>query len=274
MINSCELFEGKLQKIHTGIEFGSIHPKLETFQAQTLRILEATGKKTFVAQKLEMRPNVILLDESNLEAGLSMQNGEMQVTDGFFRPIEGADGIVFDLNSNWAQNAAFGVMNADSTIATILTPDNKVAFLHCGLNSVDPLNKTQNNNVTNAIALLKSISSADVSEFMMHIGDGVNKCHYGFNDPRYEEANQARHFHIAQTYGQDAVGTVLDGPRKGGYAFSIQEILRVSSLQNGLREDNVIVDTTCTACSSDFSFSHTLRPNNPLERGLTAIFTK
>lgn len=274
MIKSCELFEGKLQKIHTGIEFGSIHPKLETFQAQTLRILETTGKQIFVAQKLQMKPNVILLDESNLEAGLSMQNGEMQATNGFFRPIEGADGIVFDLNSKWAQNAAFGVMNADSTIGTMLTPDYKGALLHCGLNCVDPLDKTQSNNIKNAIDLLKSVSSADVSEFMIHIGDGVNKCHYGFNDPRYEEANKARHIHIAHTYGQNAVGTVLDGPRKGGYAFSIQEIVRVSALQNGLREDNVIVDTTCTACSSDFSFSHTLRPGNPLDRGLTTIYTK
>ena len=65
MINSCELFEGQLQKIHTGIAFGSIHPKLETFHAQTLRILEANEKD------LTLNKTTI---EVNFETGLSKQN--------------------------------------------------------------------------------------------------------------------------------------------------------------------------------------------------------
>lgn len=266
-------------------ELGSFHPKREDFKEQIMTLLDllnathGTQLQFLVAQNLGMGPNVVhIAQPSQLIQGLSMQNGEMQDTPGFYRPpyeIK-ADSLIFDSKLAWTKFCLFVVFNADSPISFIQTPDGFIAIVHTSFRGVNPLEQ-KITVIANTVNKLAELSSHHPADFIFNTGYGTEACCFGHDAPQYAQANQATQTGLIQLIGPSVIrntqGQVIKGPRTGGFALSITDIAAYEAAQAGISPENISITKGCTACGDMPSFSN-LYTGAALERSVTGIFVR
>ena len=58
-----EIFDGKVGVLHTGKEFGTVHPQDPQFAVQFERLLQETGQAMVLAQKLAFNTKVTPIND-------------------------------------------------------------------------------------------------------------------------------------------------------------------------------------------------------------------
>jgi copper oxidase (laccase) domain-containing protein len=240
------IFEGRASVLHTGTEFGVVHPKDPAFSSKIDKLRIMAGQKLIVAPRLAFNTKVTPLRSlDDLVVGEGMKGGEMMQIDGFYRTPEASDGVIIDLNGETAISAAITIMNADCGTIEILAPNGEMAVMHGGFDNVD--NRDGSSIVTNAIGYFVS-QGFHPSELYFRVGEAAQACCYGLNNPNYATQNAARAERLKQAYGIDVVRPVKNLPRSAneGIGFDVPLIAARQADQEGIQE--IEVESVCTSC--------------------------
>ncbi len=234
---STEIFDGRAKVLHTGTNFGIVHPSSQDFAGQFQRIRSLTGQDAILAQKLGFNTKVTPIAKP--------EDMVAQEVEGFHRTPEVTDGVVVSINNDTLIQIAVMIMNADCGTIEILAPNGEMAVLHGGFENVD--NKDGTSIVINAIKYFEG-KGIDPKDLKFRMGEAAQVCCYGVNDPRYAEANTAKAERIATQYGADTVGLVKNLPRSAnnGIAFNVPLIAARQAEQAGVQE--VSIEELCTSC--------------------------
>lgn len=242
----ADIFDGKARILHTGTEFGCVHPKDPCFADQIGRMREITGQNSeqnrILAQKLGFNTRVTPINRiKDLEQG---------GVDGFYRTPEASDGVVVSLTGETLLKIAVMIMNADCGTIEILAPNGEMAVLHGAFECVD--NKDGSSIVRNAIKYFES-RGIPAKDLRFRMGEAAQACCYGFNDPAFAADNKTREERIKDDYGPDVVRPVKNLPRSrdNGIGFDVPLIAARQAAakeadQEGIRD--IEVEGLCTSC--------------------------
>lgn len=233
----ADIFDGKARVLHTGTEFGCVHPKDPRFADQIGRIQKITGQNRILAQKLKFNTRVTPVGRiEDLEQGNA---------DGFYRTPEVSDGVVVSLTGETLLKIAVMIMNADCGTIEILAPNGEMAVLHGAFECVD--NKDGSSIVRNAIKYFES-RGIPAKDLRFRMGEAAQACCYGFNAPAFAADNKTREERIKGDYGPDVVRPVRNLPRSrdNGIGFDVPLIAAKQADQEGIRD--IEVEGLCTSC--------------------------
>lgn len=237
----ADIFDGRAHVLHTGTEFGCVHPKDPRFADQVSRIQKIIGQNgrqdRILAQKLGFNTRVTPVGRiEDLEQG----NAE-----GFYRTPEASDGVVVSLTGETLLKIAVMIMNADCGTIEILAPNGEMAVLHGAFECVD--NKDGSSIVRNAIEYFKDRGIL-AKDLKFRMGEAAQACCYGLNDPAFAVENKAREERIKRDYGPDVVRPVRNLPRSrgNGIGFDVLLIAARQADEEGIRD--IEVEGLCTSC--------------------------
>lgn len=232
-----EIFDGQARVLHTGTEFGIVHPKDPDFADQFSRIKNLTGQDRILAQKLSMNTKVTPVD-STLQL-------ERQDVPGFFRTPEASDGVIVSINGDTRERIAVMIMNADCGSIQILAPNGELAVLHGGFDNVD--NKDGSSIVLNAIDHFGKMGITP-DMLRMRVGEAAQACCYGLNHPKFKPQNEARAARIKDAYGVGTVSRVQNSPRSAneGIGFDVSLIAAKQAEIAGIKD--IDIERLCTSC--------------------------
>lgn len=232
-----DLFGGRASVLHTGTQFGCVHPSDPDFGKQFERLISLTGQNAILAQKLGFNTKVIPVG--------SFDDLEKGKVNGFFRTPEVSDGIVVSLTGDTLLKVAVMIMNADCGTIEILAPNGEMAVLHGGFDNVD--NKDGTSIVNRAIEYFLG-KGFQPKELKFRIGEAAQACCYGMNNPAFTAQNEARKERIVSAYGKDVVRPVKNLPRSAnnGIGFDVPLIAARQADKAGVQE--IEVESLCTSC--------------------------
>jgi len=225
-----EIFDGKVKVLHTGTEFGCVHPSDPKFGEQLYGLKRITGQRKILAPKLGFNTRVTpIADDSPLSAAWGEESG-------FLRTREASDGVVVSITGETLMKIAVMIMNADCGTIEILAPNGELAVLHGALDCVD--NRDGSSIVKNAVQYFVGKGFAP-SQLKFRMGEAAQPCCYGIDD-------RDRADEIAETYGPDVVGAVKNPPRIGQYSIDIPSVAVRQADKAGVRD--IEVENLCTSC--------------------------
>jgi len=233
----ADIFDGQAHVLHTGTEFGCVHPSDPSFANQISRIRGITGRDEILAQKLGF--NTKITPVGGLE---DLAQGGV---DGFYRTPEASDGVVVSLTGDTLLKIAVMIMNADCGTIEILAPNGEMAVLHGAFECVD--NKDGSSIVRNAIEYFKN-KRIPAKDLKFRMGEAAQACCYGLNNPAFADENRAREERIIGDYGADVVRPVRNLPRSAdnGIGFDVPLIAARQADQEGIRD--IEIEGLCTSC--------------------------
>jgi copper oxidase (laccase) domain-containing protein len=240
------LFDDQVALLHTGTEFGTVHPKHPKFDEQFGKLLDESGQDRVLAQKLAFNTKVTpISDLSALEIGQGMKAGELLEIQGFYRTPEASDGVVVSLNGDTRLKIAVAIMNADCGVVEILAPNGELAVLHGGFDNID--NSDGTSIVENAIKYFKE-QGFNSSQLRFRVGEAAQACCYGFKtaNPEWMAKNQTRAERLQKQFGFDVVRVVENLPRKDGIGFNVPLIAARQAEKMGVSD--LSVEELCTSC--------------------------
>ena len=202
-----QIFNGQAGVLHTGTQFGIVHPKDEQFATQIQKLLQETGQPMVVAPKLAFNTKVFPIENlADLEMGQGMRDGEMHKIPNFYRTKEASDGVVVSLNGETRLKIAVAIMNADCGVIKILAPNGEMAIMHGGFNNVD--NPDGSSIVENAVKHFQH-QGFQPAQLEFRVGEAALACCYGFktDNPEWQKKNQARATRLQKKFGDDIVRT-------------------------------------------------------------------
>lgn len=241
-----DIFSQKASVLHTGTEFGIVHPKHPQFAEQFKRLLHETRQDIILAQKLAFNTRITPIDDlSSLEIGQGMQAGEMTQIPGFYRTVEASDGVVVSLTGDTRLKTAVTIMNADCGVIEILAPNGEIAVMHGGFNNVD--NPDGSSIVENAIQYFEK-QGFNPSQLRFRVGEAADACCYGFktDHPVWLQKNQERATRLQTEFGYDVARPIETLPRKDGIGFDVSLIAARQAEKFGVSD--VVVEKLCTSC--------------------------
>ena len=232
-----EIFEGRAGALHTGTQFGCVHPSDPKFGEQFERLTALTGQNAIMAQKLGFNTRVTPV--------ASFDELEKGKVNGFFRTPEVSDGVVVSLTGETLLKVAVMIMNADCGTIEILAPNGEMAVLHGGFDNVD--NKDGTSIVNKAIEYFLG-KGFHPKELKFRMGEAAQACCYGVNNPAFRIQNESRKERIVRTYGGDVVRPVKNLPRSTneGIGFDVPLIAAIQADKAGVQE--IEVESLCTSC--------------------------
>ncbi|MCK9186720.1 laccase domain-containing protein [Candidatus Gracilibacteria bacterium] len=232
-----DVFDGKARVLHTGTEFGCVHPSDSNFANQFERIREISGQDRILAQKLGFNTKVTPI--SGID---ELEQGKVE---NFFRTPIVSDGVVVSLTGDTLMKIAVMIMNADCGTIEILAPNGEIAVLHGGFDNID--NKDGTSIVGNAIKYFEQ-KGFRPQQLKFRVGESAQACCYGLNNPAYQSQNEARRDKMVQDYGSDVVRPVRNLPRSenGGIGFDVSLIAARQADLAGIRD--IEVEGLCTSC--------------------------
>ncbi len=244
---SAKIFDDQVSVLHTGTEFGIVHPKNPDFSQQLQRLLTITNTQEILAPKLAFNTKVTPIDGwSDLERGKGMQAGEMAQIPNLYRTPEASDGVVVSITGDTRLKIAVSIMNADCGIIKVLAPNGEMAVMHGGFNNVD--NPDGSSIVKNAIYYFED-QGVNPSQLRFRVGEAAHACCYGFKtaNPEWQIKNQERATRLQNTLGSDVVSLTENPPRDGGLGFNVPLIAARQAEQLGVHD--VVVEELCTSCT-------------------------
>lgn len=233
---------GSTKILHTGTEFGSVHPNHPNY----LNSLDETMSQMEVRNLLLPRLFGIQLTEVN---DLNQEDLE-QTRYNIFRTKEKSDAVFMTKEFAKKNNLGIGYMTAGTHVWSFEgTSHNGTEFIassHAPISSLlDPNNY---DNILNHIVAKFKEKGVNPKDILMHITTGALGCCLGWktDNPEYQAKNQIKLDKMKELYGSDVVGTLTQGPRAGGNAIHLDKIAISAATQLGLR--HIEVDSICTSC--------------------------
>ncbi|MBD3338923.1 MAG: hypothetical protein GF353_07435 [Candidatus Lokiarchaeota archaeon] len=242
----ARIFDDQVEILHTGTDFGVVHPKNPQFAGQFQRLLEESGQPEVLAQKLAFNTKVTPVDDlSELAAGEGKKKGEMVEIPNFYRTPEASDGVVVSITGDTRLKVAVAVMNADCGVIEILAPNGEVGVMHGGFNNVD--NPDGSSIVENAVEYFKR-QGFKPSQLRFRVGESAGACCYGFrtSNPEMQRKNRDRAARLQTRFGLDVVKVIENQPREGGLGFDVPLIAARQAEKLGISD--VEVENLCTSC--------------------------
>lgn len=236
MVKKADIFEGQVHVVHTGKDFGPMHPKSPDFADRIQKLLSMTGQERFLVPRLGFKTRVFPIDPD-----VKLEDWRVP---GLVRISETSDGIVTSLRGETHAKIAVLMMTADCGMGKILAPDGSLAVLHCMIDTLDHADGSSI--VTNAIKNFMG-RGINPSQLRFQIGEAARVCCLGFNDPEKEKETRARSVRLVENYGADVSSVVKNLPRKGGIGFDISLIAARQAEKSGIRD--VEVEDLCISCN-------------------------
>lgn len=233
----AEIFDGQARVLHTGTEFGCVHPSDPNFATQFQRLRALTGQEAVLAQKLGFNTRITPIQNSG--------DISAHAVEGFYRTPEVSDGVVVSITGDTFMKIAVMIMNADCGVIKILAPNGEIAVLHGGFDNVD--NKDGTSIVDNAVKYFVG-QGFNPKQLKFSIGEASQACCYGLNNPVYQTQNEDRRDRIVQAYGKDVVRPVINPPRSRneGIGFDVPLIAARQADKAGIKD--IEVEGLCTSC--------------------------
>lgn len=232
------LYFGQVGLVHTGIQFGNVHPQDPAFHTQLQRLRDLIGRHQVLAPRLGFNTKV---------SAISLFNQLDHEFDGFYRTREASDGVVVSVSGATRLKVAVLIMNADCGAVEIIAPNGEMAVLHAGLDCVDPKDGSGQSIVLNALDYFAK-QGVDPKDLFVRVGEAAGPCCYGLSDQRFQKENEAKAGRLRERYGERVVGVITNPPRKGGIAIDIPGIVEQQAIQGGVLPENIIVSRICTSC--------------------------
>jgi len=232
-----EIFDGQARVLHTGTEFGCVHPKDPNFPSQFGKIREVTGQDRILAQKLGFNTKVTPVG--------GVEDLEQGSVDGFYRTPEVSDGVVVSLTGDTLLKIAVMIMNADCGTIEIVAPNSEMAVLHGGFDNID--NKDGTSIVDNAVRYFVE-KGFEPKQLRFRMGEAAQACCYGLNNPDYKRQNVDRMQRMVRAYGGDVIKPVRNLPRSAnnGIGFDVPSIAARQAEKAGIQD--IEIEGLCTSC--------------------------
>lgn len=217
------VLDDKVRAALTGVEFGSVRPDVEDFDARLTVLRNAVGADVIAAQKLVF--NDVVATSSDLEV----------LSDGFMRTKEFADTIVLPPVLEDGSTVASLVMNADCPhVSGIIGDSDMLVSGHYGLKTLHH-EKNGDSDATRSgfYSLVRWIKDNDLdpSSLKMYLGDGIQFSSYKFDtsNEKWGGVNEARRTVLLDRYGENAVPVLSNVEGGVIYGVSISQILKVQA---------------------------------------------
>jgi len=228
------------QILHTGTQFGSVHPNHPEYEKNLKTIKEQLGMRTLILPKLF---NIAVTSPTSLSSNLLEIHGD--ASNNNYRTAKASDAIFMSKDFVRTNNIGIGFMTAGTHVLTFDGGD-YVAASHAPIASLlDP--ETHENIIDQIVQqfIKQGINSEDIS---MHITTGALGCCLGWNTTNENQIarNERIYDALQKRYGLEVVGRINRGPRKGGFSLHLDKIAISAATQLGLR--HIEVDSICTSC--------------------------